>query len=108
MDAEQPLAPASGGRDVQGRFAVGNRIGTGNPQARRVQRLRAELLRAVDPPTLRKVIDALIAQAVAGDVTAIKELLDRCLGRATEGADLVEKVELIERLILERRTVNRG
>lgn len=78
----QPLAPVTDGhdRDNRGRFLPGNRAGRGNPLARRAQRLRAELYRAVTPDDLRAVVAALVAQAKLGDVPAARELLSRLIG----------------------------
>ena len=36
-------------RDTKGRFLPGNRRGQGNPMARRAQKLRVAVLRAVEP-----------------------------------------------------------
>ena len=81
---------ASDGRDpVTGRFAPGWRGGKGNPLARRVGRLRAELLRAVTPEDIRGVVDALLAEARGGNVAAIRELLDRTLRKpVARGKDM--------------------
>ncbi len=37
---KEPLANGDNGRDKQGRFAVGNKGGPGNPCARRVAQMR--------------------------------------------------------------------
>ena len=37
---KEPLANGDNGRDKQGRFAVGNKGGPGNPYARRVAQMR--------------------------------------------------------------------
>ena len=90
---------ASDGRDpVTGRFAPGWRGGKGNPLARRVGRLRAELLRAVTPEDIRGVVDALLAEARGGNVAAIRELLDRTLGKPVE-LDLLERIARLERAL---------
>ena len=67
----------------------------GNPHARRVARLRAELLRAVQPKDVREVVNALLGQAKTGDVAATKELLQRLLGPPIE-LDLLERLEALE------------
>ena len=74
---------ASDGRDpVTGRFAPGWRGGKGNPLARRVGRLRAELLRAVTPEDIRGVVDALLAErrAEQESVVAANRVLQRIAG----------------------------
>jgi hypothetical protein len=78
-----------------GRFGPGNRCGRGNPHARRVGRLRSELLRAVEPRDLRDVVAALLSRAKAGEIAAIKELLQRLLGPPVE-LDLLQRIEDLE------------
>jgi hypothetical protein len=90
-----PSTTASNGRTEGGRFGPGNKYARGNPHARRVARLRAELLRAVTPADLRDVALALLNQAKAGDVAAAKELLQRLLGPPVE-LDLLERLETLE------------
>jgi hypothetical protein len=95
-----PLTTASNGRGDRGRFGAGNKYARGNPHARRVARLRAELLRAVTPEDLRDVVVALLNQAKAGDVAAAKELLQRLLGPPVE-LDLLERLGMLETQIAE-------
>ena len=90
-----PSTTGSNGRGEGGRFGPGNKYARGNPHARRVARLRAELLRAVTPADLRDVALALLTQAKAGDVAAAKELLQRLLGPPVE-LDLLERLETLE------------
>lgn len=85
------LVPAEG-RGGGGRFVKGWRGGPGNPMAKRVNDLRMALLAAVTPEDLREVIHALLGKAKRGDVAAIKELLDRCIGRPLEPGDILEQI----------------
>src|SRR4051812_46143730 len=91
-----PSTTGSNGRGKGGRFGPGNKYARGNPHARRVARLRAELLRAITPADVRDVALALLNQAKAGDVAAAKELLQRLLGPPVE-LDLLERLEALER-----------
>jgi hypothetical protein len=75
----------NGARDAQGRFAKGNPGGPGNPNAGRVAAWRNALVEAVTPEDLKGVIVALVDHAKAGTPWAIRELLDRCLGKPTLG-----------------------
>jgi len=68
-------------RDERGRFLPGNVGGPGNPRAAAVSAWRAALVDAVDPDDLRMVIGVLVAKAKAGEGWAVRELMDRCLGR---------------------------
>ena len=88
----------SDGRDSRGRFAVGNPGGPGSFNAKRVARLRAALLNAVSEEDMREVIAKLVELAKSGDTRAIRELLDRVLGRPVE-ADLIERIAQLEALL---------
>lgn len=83
------------GRAAGGRFAQGNPGGPGNPYARQIAELRASLLDGITPADMRAVAEALVAKARDGDVRAIKELLDRTLGKPQE-ADLIERLDQLE------------
>ncbi len=89
-------APSPNGRTATGRFANGNPGGPGNPHGRRVADLRAALLDAVTPEDIHAVAKALVARAKAGEVPAIRELLDRLMGKvqAAEPEDATERVEI--------------
>ncbi|MFC1757220.1 hypothetical protein ACFL2H_00425 [Planctomycetota bacterium] len=76
-----PSTNGSNGRDASGRFATGNAGGPGNPHAKKVARLRSRMLNHVADDDFDAVVSKLIEMAKAGDLSAIKELLDRLLGR---------------------------
>ena len=91
----------NGGRDpATGRFAPGWKGGTGNPHAKQVGQLRSALMAAVTPKDMRAVAAKLIQMARDGDIRAIKELLDRTLGKPQE-TDLIERLERVEQLLTE-------
>lgn len=77
------------GRDGQGRFLPGNPGGPGNPLAGRVHQYRTALAEAVTEDDIRAVIGKLVAAARAGERWAIRELLDRCLGKPMQTAALL-------------------
>lgn len=82
-------APAVGaGRDAHGRFARGNPGGPGNPRLAEVHRLRTAMLEAVTEQDLVQIIRAMVDKAVAGDVVAAREVLDRCLGKPKQSLDI--------------------
>ena len=70
---EQTAGPPSPngekGRDRNGRFARGNKGGPGNPFARRVGRLRSQLLNLVTEADLREVARKLVEQARTGNLS---------------------------------------
>jgi len=76
-------------RDARGRFLPGNSGGPGNPHARATSRLRARLLARVSDADFDAVIDALVRQAKAGDLAAVRELLDRTIGRPEPSSEIV-------------------
>jgi hypothetical protein len=79
-------------RDLRGRFAAGNRGGSGNPFARRVADLRRALLDAVTPEDLQTLTRQLIAMAQAGDMAAARLVLAYTLGKPAAAVD-PDKVE---------------
>lgn len=83
------------GRGTNGRFTPGNPGGPGNPHAGSVSKLRAAILRAVDEGDIEAIIKKLVQQARSGDLPAVKELLDRCVGKPSTG-DLIERIEALE------------
>lgn len=86
MQAE-PSTNGGNGRDTGGRFAKGNPGGPGNPHARRVARLRTLLLETVTDDDLRAIVRAMVEQAKRGDLAAIREVLNRLIGRPTDSVD---------------------
>jgi hypothetical protein len=78
----QPLPNGPNGeRDGLGRFAKGNAGGPGNPNARSVNRWRAILAESVTDAQIKAVIGRLVEAAKRGEPWAIKEFLDRVLGK---------------------------
>lgn len=74
--------PSPNGRTARGQFARGNPGGPGNPHAKRVAELREALLSSINPNDIRDIVHALVSRAKSGEVAAIRELLDRLLGRS--------------------------
>ncbi len=101
--AKSPPSPnGSNGRDpATGRFLPGWKGGSGNPHAQRVGRLRSALLEVVDETAIRRVVEALIKEAEGGNVPAVRELLDRCIGKPHE-TDLIERIERLEATLVRK------
>ena len=91
----RPSPTGDSGRDERGRFIAGNGIGTGNPHAKQVARLRSALLDAVTPNDMTRIARKLVAMALDGDVHAAQILFDRCLGRPLE-SDVLSRIEELE------------
>ena len=75
------------GRDSRGRFAPGNAGGPGNPYNRRVAELRRIMLEEISDDKLRSIIQMLLSKAEAGDLAAIKLVLQYGLGKPTPAPD---------------------
>jgi len=75
-------------RGRNGRFLPGHAGGPGNPFAQRVHQLRSALLNTVTPSDIEEVVRKLLFMAKEGDVTAIKELLDRTLGKPVAAVEV--------------------
>src|SRR6476469_7475174 len=69
------------GRDVQGRFRKNNPGGPGNPFARKVAALRKALLDSVSEQDLKEMVEALKLKALQGDTSAIRLILQYCVGK---------------------------
>lgn len=85
-------------RGSRGRFLPGNKFALGNPVNRKVQKLRAALLRSVKVCDLRSIVKGLVQKAKEGDVVAAKVLLDRLLGPPAAG-DLEDRIARLEHLL---------
>jgi hypothetical protein len=96
-----PSPSGSNGRGAGGRFGKGNPGGPGNPYAARVGRWRATLAETVTDADMQAVAKTLVKAAKAGEAWAVRELLDRTLGKAVE-ADLIERLEILETAFRER------
>ncbi|NLF73917.1 MAG: hypothetical protein GX575_33325 [Candidatus Anammoximicrobium sp.] len=98
--SKQPSETATNGdgRGPGGQFAKGNRFAKGNPNAKRAQRLRAELMRSVTPAELRRIVKAVVTAATDGDIAAAKLILDRTLGPAVPW-DVEERLARLESLL---------
>jgi hypothetical protein len=75
-------------RDKKGRFVKGNPGGPGNPNARKVANWRQTMAQSVSDDDLADAITQLKKAARAGKPWAIRELLDRCLGKPAVHVEL--------------------
>jgi hypothetical protein len=83
----EPSTNGPDGRDANGRFTRGNPGGPGNPHAKRVASLRRVLLDAITEDDMLAIAQLLVAKAREGDLIAIRELLDRTIGKPTKTLD---------------------
>ena len=96
LSENEPSPNGDNGRDGRGRFGQGNRFGKGNPYAQRVAELRSLILEAVTDADLREIVRILVERAKGGDITAIREVLNRLVGKPTDAPDPV-RLEFDER-----------
>ena len=82
------IVPDSGRDPETGRFIEGHPGGPGRPKGKRTAELRRELLAETDINELRQVWAKLLELAKGGDLAAIKEVLDRTLGRPVQAVDV--------------------
>ena len=92
--SELPSTSGGNGRQAGGRFGPGNRFSKGNPHAAKVAKLRSAALAAVTQKDLRGIVRKLCDLALAGDVAAAREVLQRCLGPAEAIDVMAELAEL--------------
>src|ERR671935_510349 len=78
---------SGGGRDARGRFTGGNKYGPGNPFARQTAQLRKVLLEVVTEEQMRVVAYKLLLLAQAGNLAAIKLLLQYVIGKPSDSVD---------------------
>jgi hypothetical protein len=69
------------GRTANGRFAKGNGGGPGNPFGRKLARFRQLLLDAITDDDIERVAKLLIEKSLAGDLAAVKLLLQYAIGK---------------------------
>ena len=72
----KPSPAETNGRGQLGRFGTGNKFGTGNPHASKIQKLRAAMLSAVAEKDVKAIVMKLIGLAQEGDLKAAKMILD--------------------------------
>lgn len=66
---------------------------------RRLQRkFQAAVLSSVSVNDIQQIMISLVLQAQKGNISAAREVLDRCVGKAAEN-ELVSRIEELERLI---------
>jgi hypothetical protein len=75
---------STNGRVERGLFAPGNKIGQGNPNAKRMYELRRSLLESATPRDIQAVAAKLVELAKDGDVAAAKIWLEFTCGKATQ------------------------
>lgn len=83
-----------------GRFTKGNQaaVGRRKAHAEHVGKLRTAMLAAMTPDSVLRIMATLETEAEKGNVVAIKEYLDRAVGKPLP-LDIVERLEQLEKLL---------
>ncbi|HMF17348.1 MAG TPA: hypothetical protein VKE98_09090 [Gemmataceae bacterium] len=81
MDTPQAEARPQVRRDANGRFAIGNDGGPGNPFARQTAALHAAFLESTTAEDMKAIADKLIELAKGGNVAAAKLVLQYTIGK---------------------------
>lgn len=82
-----------------GRFTPGNKAAKGNPYTKKAAELRKALYTSVTAQDIKRIVDNLKEQALAGDLKAISLLFDRLLGTIATGIDVLERMEKLEQML---------
>lgn len=106
--AESPSTNGGNGRDRSGRFTVGNHGGPGNPHAQRVARLRVALIGAMTAEDIATVARVLVEHARAGDLAAIKLLLDYTIGKLSKADEDAAGGPVVVRVVTDEHWGRRG
>lgn len=83
-------------RNSKGHFAPGNKGGPGNPLNKKTHEFRRLLLESTTDEEALAVWSELKAKAMSGQPWAIRELLDRIIGKANQPLDIRARTEADE------------
>jgi len=75
------VGTATNGRDGGGRFAAGNRAASGHKRREHIARLRNAFTNCLTQDDIVCIVEKLLELSKAGDVQAIRLLLDRAIGK---------------------------
>lgn len=81
------VATAVDGRTADGKFAPGNRAAAGHKRRQHIAKLRSAFTSCLTESDIISLVAKLMELASAGDVTAIRLILDRALGRVASPAE---------------------
>jgi hypothetical protein len=87
-----------------GRFLTGNIGGPGNPLQASIQAWRAQVAKSIKAEDIKEVLAILLAKALSGERWAVKEILDRTLGKPSQsieitGDDRMDPVDILKIMI---------
>jgi hypothetical protein len=87
---ENPINSDEHGRDNKGRFAKGNQLSIGNKgnQTTKAKLLKQCFLDTVTIDDMKAIATKIVNMAKRGDVSAAKEVFDRCFGKAIQAHEV--------------------
>lgn len=83
-NGHEPDSNGKNGRGGNGRFLKGNTGGPGNPQLQRLGEWQGAFREAITVDDMKTIALQLVAAAKSGEPWAVKEFLDRTLGKAPQ------------------------
>ena len=108
--SKKPSPNGTNGRTKTGQFAPGNKFGRGGSvHAQRKSQFRAMLMESVTDEDFLEIVKVLLGEAKAGKMWAIKELLDRLVGKPDQKIDvdgtftLADALARLPEVVLDRR-----
>lgn len=96
------------GRDETGRFVKGYRGGPGRKKGAKTEFVIAAMDKALTPERAERIVEQYLLACEAGEAWALKDFLDRCLGKAQDNVKIEGVVTFHQALALlrpERRDV---
>ena len=102
MPRKQPMEPSydGSGRNPNGRFAKGNRLGRGSPVPRKAAAFRVALFASISESDFRLIVASTVAAAQAGESWATTLIFRYLLGEPTP-IDLIERLSSLEEVLRE-------
>jgi hypothetical protein len=82
------LSQIINGRGDRGWFAQGNKLASGNPNAKHHAALKKALIECATVEDVQNLYKALMAAALGGDVQVAKLLLDHLVGRPSQSIEV--------------------
>lgn len=93
-NGKPPNLKGGNGRNPDGTFAKGWKGGPGRKRGARTEHMIDAFDRLLTQPKADEIMGKLIEEAVNGAPWAIKEVLDRCLGKANQKIEVDLEVDL--------------
>ena len=87
---------ASSDRKENGQFAKGWRGGPGRKRGAKTEFVIAAMNKALSPERAERIVEQYLTACEAGEAWALKDFLDRCLGKAQETIQLDHEITIAD------------